>query len=450
MKIVISGGEELGYLFASQYSSEDDVFVIENDAEIIGQLEKLDLKVVKGNPTSLTTLQQAEIDSADVFIACAHSDEVNVISCLAVKQISNAHTFCFVNKAHYFETFAGDLGEHLAIDRIIWQEKLLGEYISKIISVPGAIDVRIFEHENLKLLEYKLKEGDKNIGKSLQDIKLPRGVLAVAIFRENKVVIPGGSTVFATNDKIIFMGLAESIRKVENRFKPDRKTHANIVIVGGGNVGHVLAKSLSNFGSVKIRLLENSYKRCQFLAESLPEKVMILHTNGADPEVLKSQHVQNCDCFVTLTGSDERNFFVSMYAKNLGVKRIITRAHSIDNIDFFEAMGIDVALSSQLNAIQSVDHAITDKGVDIFTFFEKGKAEIREIVAPARFPATRLMDMHLPEGVVIAAIRRGGRTIVPHGSDKIKGKDRLRVFCTMDSGEALSIYLEDLMKTAKG
>jgi trk system potassium uptake protein TrkA len=139
-----------------------------------------------------------------------------------------------------------------------------------------------------------------------------------------------------------------------------------------------------------------------------------------------------------------------MYAKNLGVKRIITRAHSIDNIDFFEAMGIDVALSSQLNAIQSVDHAITDKGVDIFTFFEKGKAEIREIVAPARFPATRLMDMHLPEGVVIAAIRRGGRTIVPHGSDKIKGKDRLRVFCTMDSGEALSIYLEDLMKTAKG
>jgi trk system potassium uptake protein TrkA len=159
--------------------------------------------------------------------------------------------------------------------------------------------------------------------------------------------------------------------------------------------------------------------------------------------------VQNCDCLVAVTGSDERNLLVSMRAKQMGVKRIITRAHSIENIDFFESLGIDVALSSQLNAIQSVHRSISEDSIDIFTFFEKGKAEIREIVAPANFPATPLMQLKLPEGVIIAAIRRGGRTIVPHGLDKLKGKDQVRVFCTADQGESFSEYLEAFAQKAE-
>jgi trk system potassium uptake protein TrkA len=254
VKIIISGGDELGFLFAKQYSSDHDVHVIETDPQIISQLEKLDLKVVKGNPSSLSTLQEALIEDSDVFIACAHSDEVNVISCLAAKQLSKARTFCFVNKLHYFETFAGDLGEHLVIDRLIWPEKLLGEYICKIISVPGAIDVKVFEHEKLKLLEYRFKQGDANIGKTLKDIHLPKGALAVAIFRDEEVIIPGGSTPFLENDKIIFMGQAESMRRLESRFNNQRQTRANVIIIGGGNVGYILSSALSYAENSKIRL----------------------------------------------------------------------------------------------------------------------------------------------------------------------------------------------------
>lgn len=441
MKIIISGGTEIGLLFARILAGDHDVHVIESLPHAIQQLEQLDLQIVVGNPTSLSVLQEAHIEEADAFIGCAHSDEVNVISCLAAKQLSKAQTFCFVNKSHYFETFAGELGEHLAIDRLIWPEMLLGEYIAQILAVPGAIDVKVFEREDLKLLEFRLKTGNSAVGKKLKDLQIPRGALAVALFRDDQVIIPGGLTTLYRNDKIIFMGHESSMRKIESRFNPNPGKNLNVVIVGGGNVGFILAKALEAYGNFRIRIIEKSLPQCQLLTERLSDHTLIMHADGTDVAFLRSQQVENCDCLVAVTGNDERNLFVAMHAKMLNVKKVITRAHSVENIDFFEKLGVDVALSSQFNAVQSVSRHISEDSIDVFTIFEKGKAEIREFTVPADFPPSRLMDIKIPEGAIIAAIRRGGHTIVPGGEDKIKGKDHLRVFCAKDQGEAFSEFL---------
>lgn len=441
MKIIISGGTEIGLLFARTLAGEHDVHVIESLPHAIQQLEQLDLQVVGGNPTSLSVLQEAHIEEADAFIGCAHSDEVNVISCLAAKQLSKAQTFCFVNKSHYFETFAGELGEHLAIDRLIWPEMLLGEYVAQILAVPGAIDVKVFEREDLKLLEFRLKTGNSAVGKKLKDLQIPRGALAVALFRDDQVIIPGGLTTLYRNDKIIFMGHEASMRKIESRFNPNPGKNLNVIIVGGGNVGFILAKALEAYGNFRVRIIEKSLPQCQLLTERLSDHTLIMHADGTDVSFLRSQQVEDCDCLVAVTGNDERNLFVSMHAKMLNVKKVITRAHSAENIDFFEKLGVDVALSSQFNAVQSVSRQISEDSIDVFTIFEKGKAEIREFIVPANFPPSRLMDLKIPEGAIIAAIRRGGHTLVPGGEDKIKGKDHLRVFCAKDQGEAFSEFL---------
>ncbi|HNV71712.1 MAG TPA: NAD-binding protein, partial [Candidatus Ozemobacteraceae bacterium] len=152
MKVVISGGSDIGYLCARELAPHHDLFVIEMNAALLERLEQLDVQIVSGNPTSLEVLREAQVSEADFFIAAAHSDEVNIISSLAVKQLSKAKTFCFVNKAHYFETFLGELGEHLIIDHLVWPEKLLAEDISRIITVPGATDIKVFEKDDLKLL----------------------------------------------------------------------------------------------------------------------------------------------------------------------------------------------------------------------------------------------------------------------------------------------------------
>ncbi|NCB37249.1 MAG: Trk system potassium transporter TrkA [Erysipelotrichia bacterium] len=448
MKIVISGGTEIGLLFARHLANNNDLHVIETLPQALNQLEQLDLQIIHGNPTSLAVLQEAKVAEADAFIACAHSDEVNVISCLAVKQLGKAQTFCFVNKAHYFETFAGELGEQLVIDQLIWPEKLLGEYIAKIIRVPGAIDVKVFDREDLKLLEFRLKSGNFAIGKQLKDLQIPHGALAVALFRNDSTIIPSGLTKLQENDKIIFMGHEASMRKIESRFNPSPGKSLNILIVGGGNVGYILAKSLEAFNNIKIRLIEKSLPQCQLLTELLSDRVLILHADGSDSAFLRSQQIDNCDCFVSVTGNDERNLMVSLHAKTLNAKKVITRAHSAENIDFFEKLGIDVALSSQFNAVQSVNRQIAKDAIDVFTIFEKGKAEIREIAVPADFPPSRLMDLKLPEGVIIAAIKRGGHTLVPGGEDKVKGKDHLRVFCASDQGETLTDFLMQKVREA--
>ena len=449
MKIVISGATEIGLQFAATLSNNNDIRVIEQEAKPKKQLEKYDLQIVNGSPTSLNALQEADVINADAYIACTSSDEVNVISCLAVKQISKARTFCFVNKDHYFETFAGELGEQLSIDDIIWPEKLLGEYIAQIIAVPGAIDVKVFEHEDLKMLEFRLKSGTYGIGKKLMDLNIPRGALAVALVRGEEVIIPSGPTVLFKDDKIIFIGHEKAMNELEERFDPapDEK-YINVLIIGAGNVGYILAKTLEPYRHIRIRIVEKNMAQCRFLTENLSERVLVLNADGSNAEFLKSQQIDQCDCVVALTGSDERNLMVSLMAKILKAKKVITKAHSVDNVVFFEKVGIDVPISAQFNSVLNVSRLISDDSIDVLTIFEKGKAEIKEIVVPDKFPTTMLKDLKLPEGIIIAAFKRGSHTIVPCGIDKIKAGDLLRVFMSSGNSEIFNDFLINIVRNA--
>ena len=446
MKVVIAGGTELSFQFAKALTKDNDVTVIVDNFKTADLFIQLDLQVVTGSSTSLAVLQESKIADANAFIACAHSDEINVISCLAVKQISRARTFCFVNKEHYFKTFAGELGEQLAIDSIIWPEMFLGRDIADIIAVPGAIDVKFFGNEDLKLLEFRATKLEHGIGKELRELNIPKGVLAVSVIRNTEVIIPNGLTKIQWNDKIIFVGHANPMKIIETRFRPDNDKNLNVVIIGGGNVGFNLCKALEPYKHIHITLVESNEARAQFLSTELSDNVLILNANGSDPETLKGINLSDCDCLVALTGSDERNLFVSMQAKLHKAQKIITRAHKIDNIDFFEKLGIDVAVSSQINVVQSITKEISEKAADIYTFIEKGKAEIREIVLPEKFPTTVIMDLKLPEGIIITAIKRGNKTIVPSGQDRIKENDRLRFFCATGKGDAINGFITETIR----
>ena len=322
---------------------------------------------------------------------------------------------------------------------------LLGEYIAKIIAVPGAIDVKVFEHEDLKQLEYKLKPGSFAIGKKLMDLKIPRGVLAVAIFRGEDVIIPRGQTILFKEDKIIFMGHERPMREIESRFNPTPDKILNVIIIGGGNVGYILAKSLEEYKHIRVKIVEKNMARCRFLTENLSEDVLVLNADGSSTSFLKEQQLDMCDCMVAVTGADERNLMVSMQAKLLNAKKIITRAHSIENSEFFDKLGIDVTVSSQFNAVLNVSKLISEDSIDVFTTIEKGKAEIVEIIVPEKFPPTMLMDLKLPDGVVIAAVRRGSHTIVPCGVDKIQEGDTLRVFLATVTSEVITDFLNDVV-----
>lgn len=435
VRIVISGGGDLGVLFARELGSQHELFVIEPVPTNLEKFDEFDLQVIQGSPTNLEVLKLAEVGQADVFIACAHSDEVNIISSLAAKQMGRAKTFCFVNKDHYFETFLGELGDKLVIDQLVWPEKMLAEDIARIISVPGAVDVEVIEKDVLKLLEFPLRGDHPFIGKKLRELELPKGVLVVAVVRNREVSIPSGSSELQLGDKVIFMGADAGMRKLEHRFNPSDHTHQRVAIIGGGNVGLMVARNLQADRNLDVQVIDQSMSRCQFLSQELESNIMVVHADASDIEFLQSHRISDCDCLVALTETDEKNLLVSLLAIQLKVRKVITRVTKPRNAELFEKVGVDVALSSRSTAIRNVVRTINAHGMSVMTLIEEGKAEILEIQVPEGFEPRLLKDMRLPEGIIIAAIRRKAHTIVPHGEDKIKPEDRLRVFCTVGKGQ---------------
>lgn len=436
MKIVLSGGGEISFLLIRELSRQHDLFVIEPDPDRCERLGEFDVQVVQGPATNLDILRQAQVPEADFFLACAHSDEVNIISCLAARQMGKARTVCFVNKEHYFDTFQGELGTNLAIDRLIWPEKLLAEDIARIVTVPGAVDVEVVEKDMLKLIEFKLGENHPDVGKFLRDLNLPKNTLMVALVRDKEVFIPSGATQLSAWDKAVFFGTEAGMRRLVNRYDPPRRGKQEVVIVGGGNAGMLLAEILEDMDSVEVRLIEQASDRAQLLANRL-HRTMVLNADGTNLEFLATQQIPDCDCLIALTTNDERNLLIALAARQLEARKIITRVANPRNMPLFERVGVDVALSSRLAAVRSVVLMINTQGMSVLNVIEEGKAEVLEIEVPEHFKACHLRDLKLPEGVIIGAIRRQAALIVPHGEDKVKPRDFLRVFCTAGRGPEL-------------
>ncbi len=436
MKIVLCGGGEIGLLLARELFSQHDIFVVEPYPERVAQFEEFDVQVIQGNPTNLEILRQAQVAEADYFIGCAYSDEVNIISCLAAKQLGKARTICFVNKEHYFETFQGELGNQLIIDRLIWPEKLLAEDIARIITVPGAIDVEVVEKDMLKLIEFKVSPDHPDVGKPIRDLELPKGTLMVALVRDREVFIPHGNTTMSPWDKAVFFGTEAGMRKLVHRYDPPHRGKQQVVIVGGGNSGMLLAEILEEMDNVGVRLIEQRPERAELLSQRLPY-TLVLQADGTDLEFLATQNLPECDCLIALTTNDERNLLISLLARHLNVRKLISRVVAPNNLPLFERVGVDVALSARLAAVRSIALMVNTQGMSVLNVIEEGKAEVLELAVPDSFEPVLLKDLPLPEGVIIGAIRRKAHLIVPRGDDKIKPGDFLRVFCKTGRGPEL-------------
>ena len=112
----------------------------------------------------------------------------------------------------------------------------------------------------------------------------------------------------------------------------------SIMIAGGGRTAYYLAKNLEQLG-VAGKIIEQDHERCRFLAENL-NNTLVLHGDGTDISLLKSEQVEQTDAFVALTGHDEENLLVALLAKQLGVKKVITKS-AVPLSDTAETIGID-------------------------------------------------------------------------------------------------------------
>lgn len=427
MKIVVFGASEIGCLIATEFFEDHDVTIIDKEENKNVALNRLDISYIEGNGSNINTLKAANIQDADIFIACTTFDEANIVSCLTVSRLSCAKTVCFVSTPEYIESMTLLKNtKYEMIDYTIWPEELLTQEIFRIITVPEAVDVENFASGKARLLEYRIKENSELLGKKIKDYIFPQDTLIVGITRDSRLFIPAGETDFELNDKIIFMGSSTSLDILANRLFENKNKIKTAAIIGGGNVGLMLAEHLERVG-IKTKIIEKDYKRCEYLTEQL-KKSLILYGDGTNLELLESEDISDSDVVVSVTNNDEKNLLCSLLVKQLGAKRVITRVSKSANIALFEKVGIDVALSPKEASINEIKNDLIETDVEILATVERGQGRVIEAVLPTDFKPKKIMELSLPAKAIIAIIQRGNNVIIPKGTTELEPCDSLVIF----------------------
>ena len=435
MNIIIFGATELGCLIATEFFEDHDITIIDKEENITGNFSKLDIGFVAGNASNLEVLKRANIHEANLFLACSDSDEVNIVSCLTAKRISGVKTVCFVGKEEYRTSLGltkdSDFNSDLYIDEVVWAEELLTQDIFRIITVSEALDVENFANGRAKLLEYRIKENSILVDKKIKECEFPRDTLVVGIMKNTELLMPNGDTAFSPEDKAIFMGTSGNLDKLAGKFFHEKGATKKVTIIGGGNVGLMLAEQLE-YVKIKTKIIERDSNRCEKLAEKL-QSTLIINGDGTDLSLLNEEDISSSDVVVSVTNNDEKNLLCSLLAKQAGVKRVISRVTKNINIPLFEKVGIDIALSANNAALNEVKNSVAEGKVDILATVEQGKGEIIEITLNNNFCEKQIKDLHLPVKAIVSIIQRKNKIIIPKGDTCIKNGDTLIIFTNSEN-----------------
>lgn len=444
MKIVIYGATEVGCLLATEFFEDHDITVIDKEENRTEEFDKLDISFVQGNATDINVLKSADIINSDVFIACTPLDEANIVACLSAKKVSGIRTICFVSKAEYQNTMELDksndyLGDFF-IDYVIWPEALLTQELFRIVTVAHALDVENFADGRARLLEYKVRPGSSIVGKMVKDCGFTRDTIIVGIKRDDFLFIPNGLTEINENDKLIFMGTSHSLDILAGTFFHEKEQVKSVAVIGGGNVGYMLAKSLEDM-KIKTKIIEKDYDRCEFLAQEL-HKTLVINGDGTNLKILDEEEIGSSDVVISVTNNDEKNLLCSLLVKQLGVKRVISRVSKVLNVPLFEKVGIDIAVSPKTSAINEVRNDLDENDVDILATVEQGQAEVLEILVKDEFNGKKIMDLRFPAPAIIGVVQRRNQVIIPKGDTQLREHDILIIFTKADTAQQIKSYFK--------
>ncbi len=442
MQVVIVGGGEIGALLAAALHRTHGVIVIDQDPEREAAFASLDVQFVRGNGTDPDDLRTAQVERARAFIACTASDDVNVLACLAAKGLGAKLTLAFVTRQRYVDAFKRDGAFEsvgLLIDRVLWPQRILAHQIADIVRAPRAVDSARFANGRITLLEFLLEPHDPFRGENLSSLALPQGVLAVGAIKGEDFIIPTGATVFEAGDRVVFMGTTERMRELQRRFAPHKRS-PRVVIVGGGNVGFMVAQQLMT-DRANITIIEEDPERCEKLAQLLPH-ALVLKGDGTDLELLEQERAEDADVMVAVTDDDAKNLLVSLMSKQLGIPKVITRVGRTRNRRLFTRVGIDAPLTPRAAAVQEVINWLQVDEVEHLATIED-RAEVMEVTFPEGSLGGRVKDLGTPEAMLIGAIERDGRVMVPGGDTVVQPGDHLYLVTTPDKVDEVEEWLDE-------
>ena len=438
MNIIIVGCGKVGASLVERLSAEGhDLVVVDISAKKVEELtNKYDIMGIVGNGASFAIQQEAGVEKADLFIAVTTADELNLLCCLMAKK-SGCDTIARVRNPMYSQEI-GFIREQLGISMIINPELTAAREISKLLKFPSAIKIDTFAKGRVELLRFRLKPEIGFGGKSIMEImsKLKCDVLICAVERDNEVIIPNGSFVLDDSDILSIVGSLESTAEFFEKIGVRSKKVRNSLIIGGGTVAHYLAKDLLKVG-FRVRIIERDPKRCDYLTEVLPG-ADIINGDGSDEGLLLEEGLTYADSVVSLTGLDEENIFLSMFAKKHSNAKLVAKVNKIAFNDVVESLDIDSVIYPKyltadyiLQYVRARQNSIGSNVETLYQLFD-GRAEALEFSVNETSDVTNipLMSLNLKPNLLICAINRKGQILTPRGQNMIKVDDTVIVVTT--------------------
>ncbi len=433
MNIIIVGCGKVGQALAEQLNEEENnVTVIDVDRKTVESVaSRFDVMGVAGNGATHVVQQEAGITRADLLIAVTGSDELNLLCCLIAKKAGNCQTIARVRSPQY-NIEAPFLKDELGLAMVINPEYAAAAEIARILRFPSAIKIDTFAKGRLEILKFRLPESSPLAGCAVKDInsKFNSDILVCTVERGDDAYIAYGDFVFEEKDVI---SIVASPRKANDFFRKIKyKTNSvkDVMIVGGGEIGHYLCEILLRSGMINVKLIEKNPVRCEELAD-LMNDVVIINGDASDQNVLLEAGLENSGAFVALTNLDEENILLSLYAKSVAKVKLITKINRIDFGDVINHLDLDTIIYPKNITSETIIRYVramkNTMGSNVETLYNiiKGKVEAAEFIIKEDSPIVNipLMEMKFKEGVLVAAILRERKVIIPHGQDSIQVGD---------------------------
>lgn len=437
MNIIIVGCGKVGASLAERLSAEGhDLVMVDISAKKIEEVaNRFDIMGVVGNGASFAVQQEAGVENADLFIAVTAADELNLLCCLMAKK-SGCATIARVRNPMYSQEI-GFIREQLGISMIINPELTAAREIAKLLKFPSAIKIDTFAKGRVELLRFRLKPEIGFGGKSImENMSHHNDVLICAVERGNEVIIPNGSFVLEDSDILSIVGSLESTARFFEKIGVRSKKVKNSLIIGGGTVAHYLAKDLLKVG-FRVRIIERDQERCNYLTEVLPE-ADIINGDGSDEGLLLEEGLTYADSVVSLTGMDEENIFLSLFAKKHSNAKLVAKVNKIAFNDVVESLDIDSVIYPKyltadyiLQYVRARQNSIGSNVETLYQLFD-GRAEALEFSINEKSEVTDvpLMQLNLKPNLLICAINRKGKILTPRGQNMIKVGDTVIVVTT--------------------
>ena len=435
MNIIIVGCGKIGEtILADLVQEEHNLVAIDNDPAVISQIDNIyDVMAVCGNGTDCETLQEAHVERAELFIAATSSDELNMLSCYLAKRLGAKNTIARIRNPEYNMESLGFLKQQLGLSMAINPEMLAAREMFNILKLPSAVKIETFSNRNFEIIELILREGSALTGVRLMDLrnKYKAKFLICVVRRGEKVYIPDGNFILQPGDKIGLTAEPSEIQKFMRSVGIDKKQAKNVLILGGSRIAFYLAKMLTLSGN-GVKIIEINPEKCQTLSDALP-KAMVIQGNGAQQELLLEEGLESVDAFVSLTGMDEENILISIFASTHNVPTVITKVNRNELTDLAVKLGLDRVISPKdimSDVLVQYARALENsKGSNVETLYNimDGKAEVLEfnVSSDFRYQNIPLKDLKLRRGILVAGIIRDRKSIIPSGNDVILPEDKV-------------------------